>query len=119
MQGPNHGPAAHGRRVRRVVAVFGYQERWAEYRYNPSQITGYFKSTTGGTIDYWHSAQRFTALPTLNQSFIQDDSDTVLQRNFAGGALTASQQFLCDVFFHMTVARPMPMYSVPGMIDHL
>ena len=100
------------------AAVFGYQERWAEYRYNPSQITGIFRSTSAGTIDYWHSAQKFTALPTLNATFIQDDAATVTQRNFAGGALTANQQLLCDFFCDMTVARPLPMYSVPGMIDH-
>lgn len=100
-------------------AVFGYQERWAEYRYNPSQITGLYKSTSSGTIDYWHSAQRFTALPTLNATFITDDTNTVIQRNFSGGAQTEGQQFLCDMLFHFTVARPMPMYSVPGLVDHL
>lgn len=98
--------------------VFGYQERWAEYRYNPSQITGIYKSTATGTLDYWHSAQRFTSLPTLNATFIQDDSNTVLQRNFAAAALTEGQQFLCDILFQATVARPMPMYSVPGLVDH-
>lgn len=98
--------------------VFGYQERWAEYRYNPSQITGLYRSTTAGTIDYWHSAQKFLALPTLNGTFITDDTDTVLQRNFAGGALSANQQFLCDILYTMNVARPMPMYSVPGLVDH-
>lgn len=100
------------------TAVFGYQERWAEYRYNPSQITGIFKSTSSGTIDYWHTAQKFTALPTLNATFIQDDALTQTQRNFAAGALSANQQLLCDFFFDITVARPMPMYSVPGLIDH-
>lgn len=100
------------------VAVFGYQERWAEYRYNPSQITGFFRSTTAGTLDYWHSAQNFGALPALNNAFISDNSDITLQRNFSAGALTANQQFLCDIAYTMNVARPMPMYSVPGMIDH-
>ena len=52
--------------------VFGYQERWAEYRYKPSQITGLFKSTSAGTIDAWHYAQKFTSLPTLNSTFIQE-----------------------------------------------
>ena len=52
--------------------VFGYQERWAEYRYNPSQITGLMRSTSTGTIDAWHLAQKFTSLPTLNETFIQD-----------------------------------------------
>ena len=52
--------------------VFGYQERWAEYRYNPSQITGLFRSTSAGTVDVWHLAQKFTTLPSLNTTFIQD-----------------------------------------------
>jgi len=52
--------------------VFGYQERWAEYRYHPSQITGLFRSTSAGTIDPWHLAQKFTALPALNSTFIAD-----------------------------------------------
>lgn len=98
--------------------VFGYQERWAEYRYNPSQITGLYRSTAAGTLDYWHSAQRFLSLPTLNSAFISDNADVVLQRNFAAGALTINQQFLCDILYTMTVARPMPMYSVPGLVDH-
>lgn len=99
--------------------VFGYQERWAEYRYNPSQITGLFKSRSAGTIDYWHSAENFLALPTLGATFIQTASmATTTQRNFAGGALTDGQQIICDFFWNMNVARPLPMYSVPGMIDH-
>ena len=98
--------------------VFGYQERWAELRYNPNQVTGFYRSTSATPIDYWHSAQKFTSLPTLNTTFINDDAKTVLQRNFAAGALTANQQLLCDFFFDLTVARPLPMYSVPGMIDH-
>lgn len=96
--------------------VFGYQERWAEYRYNPSQITGLFKSTSSGTIDPWHYAQKFTALPTLNSTFIQDTPP--LSRNLAVGASANGQQLLLDAFFNINAARPLPMYSVPGMIDH-
>ena len=96
--------------------VFGYQERWAEYRYNPSEITGLFKSTSSGTIDPWHYAQKFTSLPTLNTTFIQDTPP--LARNLAVGASANGQQLLLDAFFHTTAARPMPMYSVPGLIDH-
>jgi hypothetical protein len=98
--------------------VFGYQERWAEYRYNPSQITGLYRPTTTGNIAYWHSSQQFGSLPTLNATFITDDATTVLQRNFAAGALSANQQLLVDMHFDFNVARPLPMYSVPGMIDH-
>lgn len=96
--------------------VFGYQERWAEYRYKPSQISGLFKSTSAGTIDGWHLAQKFTALPTLNSTFIQDTPP--LSRVLAVGASANGQQFIFDSFFNNKVARPMPLYSVPGLIDH-
>lgn len=99
-------------------AVFGYQERWAEYRYNPSLITGYFRSTTASTIDYWHYAQRFTSLPVLNATFIQDPTKETLQRSTAVGAAANGQQLLADIFIRNQAARPLPMYSVPGLIDH-
>jgi len=97
-------------------AVFGYQERWAEYRYKPSQISGLFKSTSAGTIDQWHLAQRFTSLPTLNSTFIQDTPP--VDRVVAVGAEANGQQFLFDSFIDCKTARPMPLYSVPGLIDH-
>ncbi|WNK14873.1 MAG: major capsid protein [Microvirus sp.] len=96
--------------------VFGYQERWAEYRYNPSLITGLFRSTSAGTIDSWHLAQKFTSLPTLNTTFIQDTPP--VSRIVAVGASANGQQFICDTFFSNKVARCMPLYSVPGLIDH-
>jgi hypothetical protein len=96
--------------------VFGYQERWAEYRYNPSEITGLFRSTAAGTIDPWHYAQKFTSLPTLNSTFIQDTPP--LARNLAVGSGANGQQLLLDAFFNINAARPLPMYSVPGLIDH-
>ena len=96
--------------------VFGYQERWAEYRYKPSQISGLFKSTSAGTIDFWHLAQKFTSLPTLNSTFIQDTPP--VSRTIAAGSVANGQQFLVDTFFTNRVARPMPLYSVPGLIDH-
>lgn len=96
--------------------VFGYQERWAEYRYLPSRISSLFKSTSAGTIDPWHLAQKFTALPTLNSTFIQ--SNPPVSRVVAAGAAANGQQFIFDSFFKNIVARPMPLYSVPGLIDH-
>jgi len=96
--------------------VFGYQERWAEYRYNPALITGLFKSTSAGTIDGWHLAQKFTSLPTLNSTFITENPP--ISRIVAVGAGANGQQFLLDTFFNNRVARPMPLYSVPGLIDH-
>lgn len=96
--------------------VFGYQERWAEYRYFPSLITGLMKSTSAGAIDYWHLAQRFTSLPTLNATFIEERPP--VERITAVGAGANGQQFLLDAFFDIVTVRPMPMYSVPGLIDH-
>lgn len=93
--------------------VFGYQERWAEYRYFPTMITGLFRSTSAGTIDPWHLAQRFTALPTLNATFISDTPP--LSRTLAVGAAANGQQLIADCFFNLTRARPMPLYSVPGL----
>lgn len=96
--------------------VFGYQERWAEYRYLPSKITGLFRSTASGTLDGWHLSQKFTSLPTLNSTFIQDTPP--LDRVLAVSSQTG-KQFLADVFLRVKAARPLPMYSVPGLIDHL
>jgi len=97
-------------------SVFGYQERWAEYRYYPSRISGLFRSTASGTIDNWHLAQKFTTLPTLNTTFIQDSPP--VDRIVAVGAAANGKQFIFDSFFDCKKARPMPMYSVPGLIDH-
>lgn len=96
--------------------VFGYQERWAEYRYKPSQITGYFRSTAAGTLDAWHLAQEFGTLPVLNDEFIEDTPP--VERIVAIGEQANGKQFLLDAFFNVRQARPMPLYSVPGLIDH-
>ena len=96
--------------------VFGYQERWAEYRFYPSRISSLFRSTAAGTIDAWHLAQKFTSLPTLNTTFIQDTPP--LSRALAVGSDANGQQVIFDSFFDVKKARPMPMYSVPGLIDH-
>lgn len=96
--------------------VFGYQERWAEYRYKPSQVSSLFKSTSAGTIDAWHLAQKFTSLPTLNSTFIQENPP--VSRVVAVGSAANGQQFIFDSFFNCVTARPMPLYSVPGLIDH-
>lgn len=93
--------------------VFGYQERWAEYRYDPSMITGLFRSTAASTIDPWHLAQKFTALPTLNTTFIKDTPP--VDRIVAVGSAANGKQFIVDVFTRNKMARPMPMYSVPGI----
>lgn len=101
--------------------VFGYQEHWAEYRYRPSVITSLMRSTASNTIDAWHLSQKFISLPTLNSTFIADSSDAVVNRAsavVAGGGSITTQQFIFDAMFNFRAARPMPMYSVPGLIDH-
>ena len=98
------------------ATVFGYQERWAEYRYNPSRISSLFRSTAAGTIDGWHLAEKFTSVPTLSNTFIQ--SNPPVSRIVAVGSAANGQQFIFDSFFDVKKARPMPMYSVPGLIDH-
>lgn len=96
-------------------AVFGYQERFGEMRYAPSQITGLFRSTAASTLDIWHLAQRFATLPTLNQTFIEENPP--VDRVIAVPSSTG-KQMLMDCLFEVTAIRPLPMYGVPGMIDH-
>lgn len=96
--------------------VFGYQERWAEYRYHPAQVTSLFRSTASGTLDAWHLAQNFASLPTLSDTFIVDQPP--VDRVVAIGSGANGQQFIFDSFFDIKAARPMPLYSVPGLIDH-
>lgn len=94
-------------------SAFGYQERWAEYRYYPSLITGQFRSTAATPLDVWHLAQKFTVLPTLGDTFIQDNPP--ISRVVA----TPSQpRVILDSFFQIRATRPMPLYSVPGLLDH-
>lgn len=95
--------------------VFGYQERWSEYRHKQSRISGLFKSTSAGTIDPWHLAQRFTTLPTLSFQFIVDAPP--MARVLAAGTQADNQQILLDTLFKIRTTRPMPMYSIPGNID--
>lgn len=94
--------------------VFGYQERWAELRTETNVVTGKFRSTDPQSLDIWHLAQEYESLPKLNQSFIEENPpmDRVL-------AVPSEPDFLVDIVFKMKVARVIPVYSVPGLIDHL
>jgi len=94
-------------------AIFGYQERWAEYRYYPSKITGKLRSSDATSLDIWHLSQKFEALPTLNSAFIEENPpiDRVI-------AVTDEPHFIFDSYIESKTARPMPVYSVPGYIDH-
>lgn len=93
--------------------TFGYQERYAEYRYKPSLVTGQFRSNAATTLDAWHLSQDFASLPALNASFIEENPpvDRVI-------AVPSEPEFLFDGYFSMNCVRPMPLYGVPGMVDH-
>lgn len=94
--------------------VFGYQERYAEYRYKPSQITGKFRSSvTGGNLDVWHLSQFFKNAPTLNEEFITENPP--VERIVA---VQDEPEFLLDIGFRYTTVRPMPMFGTPGLVDH-
>ena len=94
--------------------VFGYQERYAEYRYKPSQITGKFRSSvTGGSLDKWHLSQFFENAPTLNEEFIVENPP--IERIIA---VPSEPEFLLDIGFRYTTVRPMPMFGTPGLVDH-
>ena len=94
--------------------VFGYQERWAEYRYQPSQICGLFRSTATGNIDDWHLSEQFTNLPTLNATFIRQN--TPASRVLAAGTQANGMQILWDSVYNIKTTRPIPTYSVPGLV---
>lgn len=92
---------------------FGYQERWSEYKYSPSKITGELRSTYAQSLDYWHLAQKFDSLPTLSSSFIIENPpvDRVV-------AVTDVPQFVVDSYWDQNCVRPMPLYCIPGLVDH-
>lgn len=94
--------------------VFGYQERYAEYRYKPSQITGKFRSSVvNGSLDMWHLSQFFKNAPTLNEEFITENPP--IKRIIA---VPSEPEFLLDIGFRYTTVRPMPMFGTPGLVDH-
>lgn len=94
---------------------FGYQERYAEYRYKPSITTGVMRSNAAQSLDTWHLAQDFAALPTLNNDFIVENPP--IDRILAVDTATAPA-ILFDAYFELKCARPMPVYGVPGYLDH-
>lgn len=93
--------------------VFGYQERFAEYRYKPSRISGEFRSNAATSLDLWHLSQEFGSLPTLDDTFMQETPP--VSRVVA---VATEPEFLFDSYIQMRCARPMPVYGVPGLIDH-
>ncbi|QCS36569.1 major capsid protein [Capybara microvirus Cap3_SP_468] len=95
--------------------VFGYQEAWADYRYKPSTVTGYLRKSLANKFAPWTLSTNFGSLPTLSQSFIEQDRNAIKDLLGTG---ENGPDFLCDFYFDETMIRPMPLYSIPGLIDH-
>lgn len=94
--------------------AFGYQEAWAEYRMKPNRISGKFRSNAQGTLDSWHYADNYTETPSLSQAWMKE-GDSEIQRTLA---VDNEPQFIMDTVIDNTSVRPMPMYSIPGLVDH-
>lgn len=96
--------------------VFGYQEAWAEYRYKPNMVTGEMRSAYAQSLDVWHLADDYVTLPTLSDAWIREDKSNV-DRVLAVQS-SVSNQLFADIYVKNYCTRPMPMYSIPGLIDH-
>jgi len=96
-------------------AVFGYQERYAEYRYKPSRLSGLMRPDATGTLAAFNLSEDFATLPSLDATFIQSNTATPLDRALS---VPAQPHFVADFYFQMKCARPMPLYGVPGNLDH-
>lgn len=94
--------------------AFGYQEAWAEYRMKPSRISGKFRSNAEGTLDSWHYGDNYKEVPNLSQAWMKE-GDSEIQRTLA---VDNEPQFIMDTIIDNTSVRPMPMYSIPGLVDH-
>lgn len=96
--------------------VFGYQEAWADYRYKPNRLSGEMRPNVPNTLASWHLGDSYSAAPTLSDGWIRENK-SIVDRVLAVGSANANQVF-CDIYFKAIYTRPMPMYSVPGLIDH-
>ena len=94
--------------------AFGYQEAWAEYRMKPNRISGKFRSNATGTLDSWHYGDNYKEVPNLSQAWMKE-GDSEIQRTLA---VDNEPQFIMDTVIDNTSVRPMPMYSIPGLVDH-
>lgn len=95
------------------TTLFGYQERYAEYRYLPNRISGKFRSSYSNSLDVWHYSEEFESLPLLNGSFVENNAP--VKRN---SAVLTEPDFIADFYFGLQCVRPIPMYGTPGFIDH-
>lgn len=96
--------------------VFGYQEAWADYRYKPNRVTGEMRSSYSKSLDVWHLGDDYSTLPSLSDSWIREDKNNI-DRVLAVSS-KVSNQFFADIYVENRTTRPMPMYSIPGLIDH-
>lgn len=96
--------------------VFGYQEAWADYRYKPNRVTGEMRSSSTQSLDVWHLADDYSQLPALSDAWIREDKATIDRVIAVTSAIT--HQFFADIYVSCRSTRPMPMYSIPGLIDH-
>lgn len=96
--------------------VFGYQEAWADYRYKPNRVAGEMRSTYAQSLDVWHLGDDYSQLPKLSDSWIREDKANV-NRVIAVSDQNANQLF-ADIYIQNRTTRPMPLYSIPGLIDH-
>lgn len=94
--------------------VFGYQEAWGEYRYKPSHVSGEMRSNYDQSLDVWHYADNYTSRPTLSETWMKEGK-TEIARTLA---VQTQDQFIADISVNTTVVMPMPLYSVPGLMDH-
>ncbi len=97
-------------------AVFGYQERYAEYRHINSRLSGLMRPDAASTLASWHLSEDFATLPTLGSTFITANTGVPLDRAIA---VNTEPHFVADFYFNIRAARPMPTYGVPGNLDHL
>lgn len=94
--------------------AFGYQEAWSEYRMKPNRVCGLFRSNATGTLDSWHYADNYKTVPALSQEWMKEGK-TEIQRTLA---IQDEPQFIMDILVKNTTVRPMPLYSIPGLVDH-
>jgi hypothetical protein len=102
----------------KISEVFGYQEAWAEYRYKPSKVSGLMRTGVSGSLSAYHYADYYTSQPYLSAEWIKDNTDANLDRTLVVPSATSGYQIILDVAFALKCARPMPVYSVPGLVDH-
>ena len=97
--------------------VFGYQEAWADYRYKPNRVCGQFRTGVANSLDIWHYADYYDSTPRLSSEWIIDNSDINVNRTLAV-KMEKDDQIRMDVAFNCITIRPMPVMSIPGLVDH-